>query len=78
MVMGMPNVGKSSLINAMRRNYLRKGSSLVHNPLILCFKLGTELAHTGTAGIEVAVLIMSIFTSVYTQVKVPQLVKFLE
>lgn len=32
MVVGMPNVGKSSLINALRRNYLRKGLSLSLKP----------------------------------------------
>ena len=29
MVVGMPNVGKSSLINALRRNYMKQGYNSV-------------------------------------------------
>ena len=37
MVVGMPNVGKSSLINALRRNYTKKGLdvSFLFNPFDL-------------------------------------------
>ena len=33
MVVGMPNVGKSSLINALRRNYLKKGAYMMYTML---------------------------------------------
>ena len=36
MVVGMPNVGKSSLINALRRNYLRKGELFSVSPTHDC------------------------------------------
>lgn len=36
MVVGMPNVGKSSLINALRRNFLRKGELFSMSPTHDC------------------------------------------
>ena len=36
MIIGIPNVGKSSLINALRRNYLRKGNFCNCNNLKQC------------------------------------------
>ena len=39
MVLGMPNVGKSSLINALRRHYLKKGMSLVIISILIIINL---------------------------------------
>ena len=46
MVVGMPNVGKSSLINALRRNYLKKGNdscTLLHKyPMVTYTVLSSQ------------------------------------
>ena len=37
MVVGMPNVGKSSLINSLRRKYLKKGTHcLLRRDMTVC------------------------------------------
>ena len=48
MIIGIPNVGKSSLINALRRNYLRKGNlKLIIELLHMEPSITGKGAHTG-------------------------------
>ena len=37
MVVGMPNVGKSSLINSLRRKYLKKGTHHITHYMVYYF-----------------------------------------